>query len=160
MKLALKSIKIKMPVERSAGIIIFVNNTSGRKYLVIRSSRTDSQISPKKSVKEFWDFPKGRLNNKESGLEAAKREADEEVGMGQLEIIPGFKETARYFTRREGKPIPKFVAMFLAEARDDKVKLSWEHDKYEWLPYEEAYERISLLPMKQALERADKFLIP
>lgn len=147
-----------MPVERSAGIIIFHDAASGRKYLVIRSSRDSSQISEKKSVKEFWDFPKGQLEKGETGIDAARREAKEEAGISGFEILSGFKETVSYFTRREGKPIPKFVAMFLAEAKSDKVKLSWEHDKYEWLPYEEAYSRISLPPMKQALEKAEEFL--
>lgn len=147
-----------MPVERSAGIIIFCDTSSGRKYLVIRSSRADSQISQKKSIKEFWDFPKGQLEKGETGMDAALRETREEAGIKDFEVIADFKETARYFTRRDGKPILKFVAMFLAEAKSNKVKLSWEHDKYEWLPYEEAYSRISLPPMKNALEKAEKFL--
>lgn len=147
-----------MPVERSAGIIIFRDNVSGRKYLVIRSSRATSKISPRKSVKEFWDFPKGRLDKGETGLDAARREAKEETGIQDFEIIPDFKETVKYFTRREGKATLKFVAMFLAKAKSDEVKLSWEHDKYEWLPYKKAYSRISLPQMKKILEKADEFL--
>ena len=147
-----------MPVERSAGIIIFLNSGSGRKYLLMRSSRDSSQISARKSVKEFWDLPKGQLEKGETGLDAAIREAKEESGVEDFEIIKDFKETIRYFTRRDGKSIPKFVAMFLAEAKSDLVKLSWEHDKYEWSPYKEARERISLIPMKKALEKAESFL--
>lgn len=146
-----------MPVERSAGIIFF-NTSRKRSYLVIRSARKTSVVSQKKTIREFWDFPKGRLETGESGIDAARREAVEEVGISDFEIIPEFKETIRYFTRREDKSILKFVAIFLAEVKNDKVKLSWEHDKYEWLSYEEAYSRISLPQTKKALEKAEKFL--
>ncbi len=147
-----------MPAERSAGVILFRNTDEGRKYLVIRSTLSEARVSQQKKVREFWDFPKGQLDKGETGLEAAKREAKEEVDIDEFQITPDFKETVRYFTWREGKPIPKFVAMFLAEAKTDKVKLSWEHDKYEWLSYEKAYERISLPQMKKALEAAKGFL--
>lgn len=147
-----------MPVERSAGIIIFRNTSEGRKYLILRSSRSESEVAKGKFAKEFLDFPKGQLETGEKGIDAAYREAEEEAGFRDLELMPGFKETVRYFTRREGKPIPKFVAMFLAKAKTDKVKLSWEHDKYEWLTYEETKKRLSLPQMKKALEAADSFL--
>ena len=135
-----------MPVERSAGIIFFLKTPQGRKYLIIRSSGL------KKKRKEFWDFPKGKLEKGETGLQAATREAQEETGIDDFEIDPNFKETVRYFTWREGQRMPKFVAMFLVEAKTDKVKLSWEHDAYEWLPYEEAYKKLST--MKKALKKA------
>ncbi len=147
-----------MPVERSAGIIFFRNTSEGRKYLVLRASRSEAEVAQGKFVREFWDFPKGRLEEGEKGIEAAKREAEEEAGIKNIKIIPDFKETVRYFTWRGGKAIPKFVAMFLAESKTDKVKLSWEHDKYEWLPPKEAVERITLKEMKKVLETAENFL--
>lgn len=147
-----------MPAERSAGIIFFRDTFEGRKYLVLRASRDEAEISKGKFVKEFWDFPKGQLEAGESGIEAAKREAHEEAGISDFKIITDFKETVRYFTRREGKSILKFVALFLAEAKTHEVRLSWEHDKYEWLSYNEAHDRITLKEMKKALEAAEKFL--
>lgn len=147
-----------MPVERSAGIIFFLNTPEGRRYLVIRSSHQNPQIGKSKKVKEFWDFPKGRLEGKETGLDAAKREAREEAGIKEFTIFPKFKETVHYFTWRDKKPIPKFVAMFLADAKSDTVKLSWEHDTYEWLPYSEAHDRLTLSQMKKALLAAEDFL--
>lgn len=167
-----------MPVERSAGIIFFHKILSGRKYLVIRSSYHGKRVEREKNSHgrvriaggrrpearylhaNFWDFPKGLLEKDEDGMSAAKREAGEEAGIRDFKIIPGFKETVRYFVRRDRdqKAVLKFVAMFLAEAKDDKIKLSWEHDMYEWLPYEEAKERLSRNEMQKALERAEGFL--
>ena len=149
---------LKMPVERSAGIIVFYHAPQGRKYLVLRASRDKSTLAKGKEVKEFWDFPKGRLEKGEQGIDAAKRELGEEAGIKKFEIISGFKETVHYFTWHSGKPVPKFIAMFLAETKNAKVKLSWEHDKYEWLSYEDALGRISLKPMKEALKNAEMFL--
>ena len=142
-----------MPVERSAGIILFRNTPAGREYLVIRSSNSSMPERP-----EFWDFPKGVLDKGETGIEAARREVREEVGIEDFEIMPEFKETVHYFTRREGKPVPKYIAMFLAEAKNHKVTLSWEHSRYEWLPYEGARRRITREEMKKALDAAHKFL--
>lgn len=141
-----------MPVERSAGIILYRNTSEGRKFLVIRSSRKYPDRP------EFWDFPKGRLDQGEDGISAARREVREEVGIDDFDLVPDFKETVHYFTRREGKSIPKFVAMFLAETKSDHVTLSWEHDIFEWLAYQEARERVTIPGMKQALDRAEEFL--
>ena len=124
----------------------------------MRSARHESQIGETKKVREFWDFPKGVLEKGETGIDAAKREVCEETGIVEFEVIPDFKETVQYFTRRDNKPIPKFVAMFLARTPIDTVTLSWEHDRFEWLPFGEAYKRISLVPMKKALEKAEEFL--
>lgn len=125
---------------------------------MIRSSRPEHAIAKGKTVDEFWDFAKGRLEPGETGMDAARREAEEETGIKDFALVPGFKETARYFTRREGKAVPKFVAIFLAKAKNAKVTLSWEHDRHEWLPYARARERITLIPMQQALEAAERFL--
>jgi|SRR3989338_5199497 len=146
-----------MPVERSAGIIFFCNTARGRRYLVLRSSYhgKDRKIN-------FWDFPKGLLDKGESGIDAAKRESREEAGITKFKLIDGFKETVRYFVRHDWdktkKATLKFAAMFLAQTKTARVKLSWEHDKFEWLPYPGARERITKPEMKKALEKAEKFL--
>lgn len=143
-----------MPVERSAGIIIFRNTPQGRRYLVIHASGTGEGTSRP----DFWDFPKGILEKGEKGIDAAVREAKEEAGIEDFNFIDGYKETVQYFTRRDGKSVPKFIALFLAETKNDKIKLSWEHDKYEWLLYEGARERISRAEMKKAFAVAEEYL--
>ena len=139
-----------MPVLRSAGIIFYRNTPHGRRYLILRSSKHIAERG------EYWDFPKGELEDKEKGIDAAVREAKEEAGIENFELVPEFKHTAQYFSRREGKSIPKFVAMFLAEASNDKVTLSWEHDAYEWVSYEEAIKKLTT--MKEAIKKANEFL--
>lgn len=121
----------------------------------MRSTISEAKVAQGKRVREFWDFPKGQLDKGEKGIDAAVRELSEEAGINDFETVPDFKETVRYFTWRTGKPIPKFVAMFLAKVDSEKVKLSWEHDKYEWLSYEEARKLVTLPQMKKALEKAE-----
>jgi len=147
-----------MPVERSAGIIIYRDTPEGRRYLLLRASRGESTLASGKNVKEFWDFPKGLLEKRESGIEAARREAEEEAGLGDIEIIQGFKQTVQYFTFRTGKSVPKYVAMFLGRVASRAVTLSWEHDQYSWLGYEDARSRLAIPKMKDALKAAEGFL--
>ncbi|MEK7077421.1 MAG: NUDIX domain-containing protein [Patescibacteria group bacterium] len=147
-----------MPVERSAGIIIYRDTQEGRKYLLLRASRDEATLAPGRRVKDFWDFPKGRLEKGETGLEAACREAEEEAGLDDIEIHLDFKHTVQYFTFRTGIPVPKYVAMFLGRVASDAVTLSWEHDECSWLSYEDAKNRITIPKMKNALEEAEKFL--
>ena|SRR3989344_4982945 len=146
-----------MSVERSAGIIFFRNTVKGRKYLVLRSSYHGKG----NSRADFWDFPKGLLDKREKGIDAAKRESREEAGITKFKLKKEFKATVRYFVRRDWnrKPVLKFVAMFLAKSGTARVKLSWEHDKFEWLSYKKAHERITKPEMKKALERAEKVLL-
>ncbi len=99
--------KGKGGVERSAGIIFFRKTPKLRRYLVIRSS-----YHGKDGKHNFWDFPKGLLEKSEDGVTAAKREAVEEAGIGGFTIIPDFKETVRYFVRRDrDQKAPRLCAM-------------------------------------------------
>ena len=67
-----------MIFEKSAGIIIFRKNRA-LKYLLLNypsSVRTENK---------YWGFTKGRIEPGEKELDAAKREAEEETGIKDLE---------------------------------------------------------------------------
>ena len=138
-----------MPVSRSAGIILYQNPPEGRKYLILHSKRPSN-------LPEFWDISKGELDPGESGIDAARRVVKEETRIEDFALNPEFKFTARYFTKRDGKTIPKFVAVFLGEVKDEKVVLSDEHDAYAWASLEEALKKLTT--MKETLKKADEFL--
>ena len=139
-----------MPVLRSAGIIFYRNTPDGRRYLILRSSKHITARS------DYWDLPKGELEAKEKGIDAARREAREEAGIEDFSLIDEFKFTAQYFSRREGESIPKYVAVFLANTDQEEITLSWEHDAYEWATLEEATKKLTT--MKEAIKKADEFL--
>ncbi|HBT81839.1 hypothetical protein A2757_00190 [Candidatus Giovannonibacteria bacterium RIFCSPHIGHO2_01_FULL_48_47] len=137
-----------MPVIRSAGAIVFRETKKGREYLLIKHAPPYGH----------WDFPKGHIEKREKTEEAVRREVEEETGISKIEIIPGFKETIRYFVKYTGEKALKFVAYFLAKTNEKKVKLSHEHEDFAWLPFEEAYKKITYNTSKKLLKKADEFL--
>lgn len=146
-----------MPVIRSAGAVIFRETKNGVEYLILHyppmpAGRTVT------SADGHWDFPKGEIEKGEKTEEAVRREVVEETGITDIKIIPGFKETIRYFVKYGEERQLKFVAFFLAETAQRKVKISWEHLGHTWLPYEEAYKRVTYTNAKNVLKKAHNFL--
>lgn len=106
----------------------------------------------------YWDFPKGKIEENENKRQAAIRELKEETGL-QVQIVPGFEDHVKYFFRAEGDLFFKTVSFFLGEVETTDVLLSHEHQGYDWLGYEQAYERLTYQNAKNVLERANQFLI-
>jgi 8-oxo-dGTP pyrophosphatase MutT (NUDIX family) len=132
--------------EKSAGVVLFRQGHAPREYLLL-------------DYGGHWDFPKGHLEKDESDREAAIRELEEETGIDDAELIAGFAEKIRYFFRnRKGKLIDKTVVFFLGRANGDKVTLSDEHVGFEFLPYEEARQRLTYPNAREILSRAEEFL--
>ena len=106
-----------------------------------------------------WDFPKGNMEKGESELQTVLREVTEETGLTDIAIVDGFRRVVEYFYRRDGKNVHKKVTYLLAEAGDERVKISFEHQGYGWFPYEEAKARTSYDNSKMTLTDAEVFLI-
>lgn len=139
-----------MPAERSAGAVMFKETSLGRKYFLLHY--------PGSTEEGFWDFPKGHLEKGETTEETALREVKEETGLSKVEIVAGFKETIRYFVKIDGERRLKFVAFFLAKTNQKRIKISFEHLGFEWLPYEEAYNLVTYKNAKDVLKKANEFL--
>ncbi|MDI6602844.1 MAG: NUDIX domain-containing protein [Patescibacteria group bacterium] len=141
-----------MAVEKSAGAIIFKKNKE-IKYLLLHYP------SSAKTPKEYWDLPKGHIEKGENEIEAVKREVEEETGLRDIEFVEGFKEWIKYFFKFKKKNILKFVTFYLAETKTEKVKVSFEHLGFKWLPYEEALKQLTFKNTKEILKKAHQFLI-
>ncbi len=138
--------------EKSAGIVLFRGEGKKRMYLLLY--KPDSL-----GYNESWDFPKGWIEKHETEAEAAAREAKEEAGIIKLRIIPKFKETVVYFYKNnKGKLVHKTVIWFLAETKQEKAKVSWEHKSYKWFSYEEAVKTATFRTTKQIIKKAEEFL--
>lgn len=135
-----------MPVEKSAGAVIFRKEKDTIKYLLLHYELG------------HWDLPKGHIEKKEKPEQAAAREVEEETGIKNIEFIPGFKETIKYFYKREGKNFFKIVVFFLAQTKAEKVKISYEHKGFKWLPYEKALGQLTFQNAKNILKKANGFL--
>jgi len=135
-----------MPIERSAGAVVFRRENKKNFYLLLHYRAG------------HWDFPKGNIEKREKPEDTARREIFEETGIEDIEFVLGFKETIKYFYKLRGKTIFKIVVYFLAEAKSKKVKISWEHIGYRWLPYREALERLTFHNAKDMLRKAHQHL--
>ena len=142
-----------MPVEKSAGAVIFRRENNKIYYLLLHYPGASHRAD-----RDYWDFPKGHIEKGEKIEDTVKREVFEETGLKDIKIFPDFKKTIKYFFKFEGKNILKFVTFFLAETKEKDVKISFEHIGYEWLPYEEALEKLTFQNAKEVLKRAHKFL--
>lgn len=149
-----------MPIEKSAGAVIFYRNPDKKiEYLLLEHTAG------------HWGFPKGLIEQEERLKEAALRECREETGLKGLELIPGFKKTVRYFFKvkynyqikergfKMGESVLKFVTYFLAESKTKDVKISFEHQNYEWLNFEGAMERLKKYKSSQRiLKKANDYI--
>jgi len=135
-----------MPIEKSAGAVIFYKSDKKIEYLLLYYQSG------------HWDFPKGNIEKGEKLEETVKREIKEETGIGDIGLIPGFKETIEYFYKLKGQSIFKIVVFYLAQTQTKEVKISWEHIGYKWLPYQEAIAQLTFKNAKEILKKANEFL--
>ena len=105
-----------------------------------------------------WSFPKGHVEKGETTTETVRREVKEETGITKLELISDFKKTIRYFVNYDGQKRLKFVAFFLAKTSEKKIIISFEHQGFAWLSYEQAIITATYPSDKQVLEAAEAFI--
>ena len=130
---------------RSAGIVLFRQGKE-REYLLLHYAAG------------HWDLPKGMLEKEELSQVAALRELAEETGISKPKLIPGFKETIKFFYSWKGEKVLKYVVFYLAKTRQKKAKISREHKGYVWLPYEDAVKKATYKNAKEVLRKAEAFL--
>ena len=146
-----------MPVERSAGAVVFHNFSEGRKYLLLRHQLMKNKRASKK-IAGHWSFSKGHIEKGETTEETVRREVKEETGITQLEFIPKFKHTIRYFVNYNDEKRLKFVVFFLACTAQEKITISHEHEGFAWLSYEEALKTVTYPSDKKVLKAAEIFI--
>ncbi|MBL7142274.1 MAG: NUDIX domain-containing protein [Candidatus Pacebacteria bacterium] len=142
-----------MPVEKSAGVIVFRKSEGKLFYLLLHYPRGSRRPKP------YWDFPKGHIEKGEKLIMTARRETTEETGLTDISFIKGFEEKIKYFFEFKGKTILKFVVFYLAETKTKRVKISKEHMGYKWLPFERALKQLKFQNAKRILKKANNFLV-
>ena len=132
--------------ERSAGAVIF---SEDMQFLLLKYSAG------------HWDFVKGNIEEGETEVEALLREIEEETSIppSEMELISPFREEIEYFYRRSRDLVHKEVVYYLGKSFTKSVRLSYEHQGYDWLDYEFALGRVTYDNSKLILEKAYRFLI-
>jgi len=129
----------------SAGFALFCREGDVLEYLLLHY------------VGGHWGFPKGKIEPGESKRQAALRELKEETGLS-AQIHEGFEQSLAYFFSDRGARVHKTVHFLVAETTSKHVILSHEHIGFAWLPYEQAFERLTFDNAKQVLQKADFFI--
>ena len=93
----------------SAGVVLFNENNSTRKYLLLNYPTG------------HWDFIKGGIESGETPRQTAIRETKEETGISEIEFIDGYKEEIEYFFRVDNHDIHKRVIFFLQKQIQQKL---------------------------------------
>ena|SRR3989338_6723124 len=135
-----------MPVEKSAGAVIFRKEKNIILYLLLHYEAG------------HWDLAKGHIEKGENEIATIKREVEEETGLKDIAFIKGFREVIKYYFRVEGKTILKFVTFYLAETETKEIKISKEHRGFLWLPYDKALKQLTFKNAKQILQKANDYL--
>lgn len=144
---------MKKTNEISAGIIIHRETGRGRLFLVLYHGGS------------YWNFPKGKLEKKETALQAAIREVEEETGIKKrsLNVDEKFKAQDRWtYARGRGgnkEKVYKKVIYFLAQTRRRFIKLEpREHQGFGWFLYKDAVNILTHKNSQRMLERANNYL--
>jgi bis(5'-nucleosidyl)-tetraphosphatase len=151
--------KPKYSFEKSVGGVIFRMEKGIKKYLLIQYGAG------------HWEYPRGHQKKGESDAETLRREVKEETGIGEIIIVPGFRKKGKFIYHAKGDEekrriekgkgtfVIKDVVYYLAETKEKKVKISYEHKAFKWLPYAEALKKVTYKNSKKVLEEANNFLL-
>lgn len=133
-----------MKREISAGIIIYRRTKEGPNFLLLYHGR------------DYWNFPKGKLDREERSFRAALREVREETGLSgrDLKFDDYFRITDRYAFNRGKEKVFKIVIYYLAETRQNQIRVSREHEGYGWFLYKDAVKMLKYQNLKNNLRKA------
>ena len=139
--------------EFSSGGVVFKKGKGGVLWLVAKNN--PSELYPE----DWWRLPKGWIGNKEDTKEAALREVREEGGV-QAKIVSKVGTIKFFFNSKDRGRILKFVTFYLMEWEKDLPEgFDFETSEVLWLPFSQAYERLSFAGEKEILKKA-KDLLP
>jgi 8-oxo-dGTP pyrophosphatase MutT (NUDIX family) len=129
--------------EFSAGGLV-VRRMRGRPYIAAVRVKNGTILA----------LPKGHIEPGESGAETAVREVREETGLDSRLVEK--LDDIRYWYTREGARVLKVVSFFLLDYRSGSLRdyQREEVDGAEWIPLEDAPERLAYRGEKQMARAA------
>ena len=135
-----------MIMEKSCGAVVFTKDAEGIKYVIVETKNG------------FFGFPKGRVEEKETEQETAKREVLEETGL-HVEFLNNFLEEDTYSFQFNGEIRMKRIVYFLARFSDQiPVAQETELKSIHLMDYKSALSAFQFESSKRILTAAHKFL--
>lgn len=107
-----------------------------------------------------WSFPKGHVEAGERTEEAAKREAEEEMGINGLKVRDYLGKADFWFKDRyvrKGELVHKFLHYYLIEAPSGVTAVPQKKEKIQevaWVPLAEAYAKSDYEDIEPLLRKA------
>jgi 8-oxo-dGTP pyrophosphatase MutT (NUDIX family) len=139
--------------QKSAGAIIYYLDEKNKpNFLLLQNTLR----------KTYWEFPKGKIEDNENIEKTVRREVEEETNLRDIKIIRGFKHFLKWFYQFGGKTIFKEAVYLIAKIKPEdkfKVKISNEHEKFEWMNYEKAMKETNKASNKEMLKKAYDFIL-
>ena len=127
-------------------MVVFHSEDGVTKYLLLKNDKSK------------FDLPKGNIEKGESELNAAVREAREETGLVDIQLVDGFSEKITYFYLRPGGVrVHKSVQYYLGRTHSLDVKISHEHTGFLWATLPEALKATTYDNVRILLNKADEF---
>ncbi|MGC8586045.1 MAG: uracil-DNA glycosylase family protein [Candidatus Micrarchaeia archaeon] len=134
-----------MSIVKDAGILIYKYEKGKRHFLFLRKGK-------------HFDLPKGHAKRNETCEDAALRETKEETGI-EAKLVPHFEHDIIFRYKIKGRQITTHICVYLAQVRQEEIKLSREHSGFAWLTFEEIARSRSIFENEKELVRhADAYI--
>lgn len=98
----------------------------------------------------IWQVVCGKVDEGETHWQAALRELFEEAGLRPLRVFETGVESYYSYQREAICMHPSFA---VEVAQDSEVRLSDEHERFEWLPFDEALIRLPFPNQREMITR-------
>jgi len=144
--------------EKSVGIIVYRKNPQeGVQYLALYLRG------------DYWNFPKGHMEEGESEIETAQREIYEEVGLKDLRFVEGWRQQTQFIYKETHREKPELVrkdlVLYLAEAgMSANINLLVKEGSgekingYAWLGIKMALKYLKFKNLKEIIKEADSYI--
>ncbi len=138
-------------IRTSAGALIY--NPKLNKFLIIKHN---------KESEDYWNLPKGGIEEGENVFDTIKREVFEETGLSKIKIYPNLCFTSMHncSSDKANNDLRKVYGFYYpAVTNEENIKLSNEHCDALWLSFEDIKNKITFPIGKYNVELLGSYIL-